>query len=208
MVVGIVDKGIRKKLLQESKQTLQSCIDICRANESTKQQLQTMHQSDEVNAVDEKTSKSDRKPKSKRDPKSSKTPKLINCKFCAKKHEEKKEKCPAWGKTCDKCGAKNHFSVVCNKQKAPPHRKKPRDTQRDRQSRLKVNMVYEQEESDSDDYCLMVESVNSVYHKESPKKISATMVLKETQVKFHLDSGATVNILPVEIYQEVQKDPE
>lgn len=40
MVVGILDKGIRKKLLQESKLTLQSCIDICRANECTKQQLQ------------------------------------------------------------------------------------------------------------------------------------------------------------------------
>ena len=153
MVVGILDKGIQKKLSKESKLTLQSCIDICRANECTKQQLQTMHQSDEVNAVDEKTSKSDRKPKSKRDPKSGKTPKLINCKFCAKKHEEKKEKCPAWSKTCEKCGAKNHFSVVCNKQRPPPHRKKPRDTQRDRQTRLKVNMVYEQEESDSDDYC-------------------------------------------------------
>lgn len=35
MVVGILDKGIRKKLLQESKLTLQSCIDICRANECT-----------------------------------------------------------------------------------------------------------------------------------------------------------------------------
>ena len=69
-------------------------------------------------------------------------------------------------------------------------------------------MVYEHEDSDGDDYCLMVESVNSVYHKESPKKIFTTMVLKETSVKFQLDSGATVNILPVEIYQEVQKDPE
>ena len=47
-----------------------------------------------------------------------------------------------------------------------------------------------------------------VYHKESPKTILTTMVLKETSVKFQLDSGATVNILPVEIYQEVQKDPE
>ena len=69
-------------------------------------------------------------------------------------------------------------------------------------------MVYEHEESDSDDYCLMVEAINSVYHKESPKKIFTTLLLKETLVKFQLDSGATVNILPVEIYQEVQKDPE
>ena len=39
MVVGILDKGIRKKLLQESKLTLQSRIDVSRANECTKQQL-------------------------------------------------------------------------------------------------------------------------------------------------------------------------
>ena len=122
MVVSILDKGIRKKLLQESKLTLQGCIDICRATECPKQQLQTMDQPEEVSAVDKKTPKGDRKPKSRRDPPSDKTQKLINCKFCAKKHEEKKEKCPVWGKTCDKCGAKNHFSVVCSKQRPPLYR--------------------------------------------------------------------------------------
>ena len=110
-------------------------------------------QPDEVNAVDEKTPKRDRK-KSKCDPKSDKTPNLINCKFCAKKPEEKKEKCPARGKTCDKCGAKNQFSVVCSKHKPPPKTKKRRDldTQNDRQSGSKVTMVDVQEESNSDDY--------------------------------------------------------
>ena len=34
------------------------------------------------------------------------------------------------------------------------------------------------------------------------------MVLKETSVKFQWDSGGALNILPVEIYQVVQKDPE
>ena len=89
MVVGILDKGIQNKLLQESKLTLQSCIDICRANECINQQLQSMDQPEEVNTMDEKTPKRDRKSESKRDLKSDKTPKLINCKFCTKKHEEK-----------------------------------------------------------------------------------------------------------------------
>lgn len=35
LVVGILDKRFQKKLLQESKLTLQSCIDICRASECT-----------------------------------------------------------------------------------------------------------------------------------------------------------------------------
>jgi len=111
-----------------------------------------------------------------------------------------------WGKTCDKCGMKNHFSVVCGKQWLPPNCKQPQDKPKDRQPRSKVNMVCENEERDRDQYCLMVESINSVY--ENPKKIFATLVLKETSVKFQLDSGTTVNILPIEIYQEVQKDPE
>ena len=70
--------------------------------------------------MDEKTPKRDGNSKSKRDPKSAKTPKLINCKFCAKKHEEKKEKCLAWSKTCNKCGVKNH------QHRPPPKSKKQR----------------------------------------------------------------------------------
>ncbi len=38
--------------------------------------------------------------------------------------------------------------------------------------------------------------------------VFANLVLKDTTVKFQLDSSATVNILPVEIYQEISKDPE
>ncbi len=95
MVVGILDKGIRKKLLQESKLTLQSCIDIARANECTKQQLQTMDHTEDVHADDIKSSKGD--------PPSGKQVKQIDCKFCGKKHLWKKEECPAWGKTCAKC---------------------------------------------------------------------------------------------------------
>jgi len=67
MVVGILDKGIRKKLLQESKLILQSCIDICRANECTKQQLQKMDQPEEVNALDKKKAPRDDRRNSKRE---------------------------------------------------------------------------------------------------------------------------------------------
>lgn len=35
LVVGILDKRFQKKLLQKSKQTVQSCIDICRARGCT-----------------------------------------------------------------------------------------------------------------------------------------------------------------------------
>ncbi|PAA81730.1 hypothetical protein BOX15_Mlig033926g4 [Macrostomum lignano] len=33
------------------------------------------------------------------------------CKFCGQKHPS--GRCPAWGKTCAKCGRRNHFAAVC-----------------------------------------------------------------------------------------------
>lgn len=37
----------------------------------------------------------------------------IQCKFCGRRHERKKEKCPAYGQKCKKCGKHNHFATVC-----------------------------------------------------------------------------------------------
>ena len=34
-----------------------------------------------------------------------------DCKFCGKSHD--KGKCPAYGKTCNKCDSKNHFEAKC-----------------------------------------------------------------------------------------------
>ena len=34
----------------------------------------------------------------------------IDCKFCGHGQQKIKEKCPAWGKVCQKCKSKNHFA--------------------------------------------------------------------------------------------------
>ena len=39
----------------------------------------------------------------------------IACKLCARRHPQRKEKCPAWGKECLKCGGGNHFAKVCRR---------------------------------------------------------------------------------------------
>ena len=115
---------------------------------------------------------------------------------------EKRELCPAWKQKCGNCGQMNHFSAGCNSQKA---NKQPR----------KKSVVHNLEqqcpdfsEGDSDDYLLTVESVNAVHTKDSPKKIFANMQLRDETVKFQLDCGATVNILPVDIYQQIYRDPQ
>ena len=35
------------------------------------------------------------------------------CKYCDRQHPKQKGQCPAWGKTCNKCGKQNHFAYVC-----------------------------------------------------------------------------------------------
>ena len=45
----------------------------------------------------------------------------IDCKYCGRKHIRKKEDCPAWGKSCSKCGMQNHFAVKCRKKLRDRH---------------------------------------------------------------------------------------
>lgn len=210
VVVGIRDNSTRKKLLAENKLTLNKCIDICRASETTSKQLKEMSQAEEVSAI------STGNPKWKTDPRNrsgwetakghlptpSKQPGQIKCKFCHKTHARKKELCPAWQQKCGNCGQMNHFSVACNSQKA---NKQP-------SKKAQVHNLEPQlpdfSEEDSDDYLFTVESVSAVHSKDIPKKIFANMQLKDETVKFQLDCGATVNILPEDIYHLIFHDPQ
>ena len=96
----------------------------------------------------------------------------------------------------------NHFSVASNSQKANAQPSK----------KSAVHNLEQQcpdfSEEDSDDYLFTVESVSAVHTKDSPKKIFANMQLRDETVKFQLDCGATVNILPVDIYQQIYRDPQ
>ena len=51
ILVGVLDNGLRKKLLQRSKLTLSNCIDICRASECTTQKVKATKPLEDVNLV-------------------------------------------------------------------------------------------------------------------------------------------------------------
>ena len=36
------------------------------------------------------------------------------CRFCGRKHDGKRQACPAWGKKCNKCEKDNHFAKKCS----------------------------------------------------------------------------------------------
>ena len=194
-VVGIKENSTRKKLLIETKLTLNKCIDICRANENTANQLKDMTQTEEVSAINTG------KPPNER-PVQTKPPQKIKCKFCHRFHLRKKELCPAWQHKCSACGEMNHFSAACRNPKTNQQQQKKRV------HNVEESLCAKHDDEDSDEYLFSVESVASVQAKSSPKKIYASMRLRDETVKFQVDCGATVNILPADVYQKVFSDPQ
>lgn len=188
IVFGVNNTATRKKLLQQRKLTLNGCIDICRSMETTSSQLKAIAESNSnIEEVHFLNYKSKAKPhQSNR--KSQKYDKNVNaqkskatCKFCDGLHPFQKEKCPAWGQECRKCGGRNHFAKCCRKTD-------------------KVYSVTTENDSDSE-----VEFIGSVHvnteiickvdDTDYPKEIHAKMLVKEKPVSFQIDCGASINIL-------------
>ena len=123
IVFGVRDNGVRKRLLQERSLDLSRCIDICRTHENTTSQMKLVTDTgEEVHRVEERrhfTNKRQRgrgqfrQQKQERTTFPTPTRPIVNCEFCGRQHERKKEMRPAWGQICSKCNKRNHFSRCC-----------------------------------------------------------------------------------------------
>ena len=98
IVFGTTDQKVKERLLTKSNLTLQTAEDMCRAAETSKQQIKSMtsaSQTPEVDIVDKKQSQKQNK---------------SHCGASGFTHIRRQ--CPAKGKTCDKCKGQNHFASV------------------------------------------------------------------------------------------------
>lgn len=182
LVVGIRDDPTRRKLLQIRELTLNRAIDLCRAAETAGQQLKVIAGPEEVQAVNSRSSRHsggisrgqrDNRSKSRggggeRDSKSAR-----RCKFCNRGHVMKKEACPAYGKTCNACSGKNHFASVCSKGKREV-------------CDLNDDFTYDDEE-------LLTVGVDP----SETRWYTQLQLNGRRTVRFLIDCGATVNMLPV-----------
>ena len=113
-----------------------------------------------------------------RDSSSKSDAKIIQCKFCGRKHQCKKELCPAYGKKCKNCGKSNHFAIKCAKRERKAYQ---------------VN-----DDTDSVESIDMVECEQLVYTIKKTKTFADMMIRSTTkQVSFQVDTGSSVNILPI-----------
>ena len=173
LVFGIRDPKVRERLLRESNLTLGKTDEICRAAESMMIQMKEVdgNSGATICAVKSEVERTNQEGRSGRE-----------CWNCGRKHEfNKKELCPAYGKTCYKCRKPNHFAVKC----------------RSRQTLKEVKTLDEQEEilqtgvpgtgiDDSQLVTLKLESGNCL--------------------RFQVDTGAQCNVVPLDLYKKATKD--
>lgn len=185
IVLGIRDDATRKKLLQTRKLDLMKAIDICRSAEATTRQLKAITSPDEIQSLRQRPSRSQsrhrrEKSRGRSDVARSSDAGLHGkserrCKYCDKQHEPSKKACGAYGKTCSKCFKKNHYAVVCK-------------------SKIK-NEACES---------LTEESLLSLNGAED-KRCYSNIIVDGHKIKFLLDCGSSVNLMPKSILTMIGK---
>ena len=206
IVLGIRDSDTQTELLKVRKLTLEKCIDICRASENASIKNKVLHpESANVHKVGlgksvVKHQKSDL---------SESYANFNSCKFCGNKHYFRKDKCPAYGKTCSKCGKDNHFASKCPVTgKMKSHEKSGARPKTRKKVVYQVIGLDESNSSDSDAKCSDVEWVNctkTVDGTNKAKDIKCNMVVGSRNLTFQIDTGSSVNTLPVSFAKNIQK---
>ena len=173
---GIRDAKARERLLRELKLSLDKTDEICRAAESMVVQLKLVEGSagSPVNAVKEESTSQQAANKEGSNTR--------ECWNCGRKHDfQKRELCPAYGKTCNKCHKPNHFAIKCRSKATPKS----------------VKVV-----EDSEEIC-------QTHVSGTPMDDSQFVTLKLENgsfLRFQADTGAQCNVVPVDLYKKATKD--
>lgn len=124
------------------------------------------------------------------------------CKRCGYFHEPKK--CPAYGKICNLCKLKNHFSRMCRSQK---QQFKPRKTEK------KVHEIEQEEDdvmfmgcieirpSEQTDAKFQLDTVST--ENNNSKKWTQKLKLNNSVLTVKLDTGAECNVLSVRDFERI-----
>ena len=185
VVFSTKDQRIKERLLRETDLTLTRCLSIIRAAEESRDQYVKMEAgaSLQVHGVRPPGKAAQPTPRSE----TGRTYRV--CLFCRSKHALRKELCPAYGKVCNVCGEKNHFakSSRCS-------------------GNQRVHCV-------GDDHSHTDDRPNEVWigavasEANYATLLTATLQVEDQPVRFQLDSGAAVNLLPQRFVTGAQIQP-
>ncbi|XP_046746420.1 uncharacterized protein K02A2.6-like [Diprion similis] len=196
IIEKIQSSALRQKLLEEGRNlTLQRALELIRLGESSQQHTNAIeHKEETVNRIQSKQnhhgSMRQNQPKAQGQPKES-----YKCHRCGYTgHYAADKKCPAWGKTCEKCGLKDHFQIVCKTKKGAKARDKGRRDVRQVEEEDEVHRIHSraptEQEGQQKEYAFGIRAVQ-----ESENDINLKIKMGGVQTEMLIDSGATCNII-------------
>ncbi|CAI9715635.1 K02A2.6-like family member retr-1 [Octopus vulgaris] len=218
LICGIRDMRLRERLLREPNLDLQKTIQAGQSAEQTRLQSRMLNATSETrdNEISRVYSQHDRKGAktqitrhmqsrhqneqggSDRKPAKFQVPSqhyVTNCHYYGYNH--KRNKCPAFHKTCEKCKKQGHYAKMCKSRKFVH----------------KVE-IHTDDESDDDTHALeMITANNSRVYKiekfKTPKDIwTVELKVNNSNVTFKIDTGADVTVLPFREYRNIIPKPQ
>ena len=187
ILVGVKSKKTQGKLLEDSKLSLKTAIETCRAQEASQSKLETMTGKQTVSVDRVKQKKNDKQKKhsgasSEISEKKNETEK--KCTRCGYKWHKNFNNCPAKNEECLRCHRVGHFQSVCR--------------QKDKK---KVRHV---RDSDSDDEHVFLGNINEVNDVNSDDWHTELLV-DGKNVRFRIDTGADVTVVPDSYFKNTDK---
>ena len=188
LVFGVKSQVTKDRLMASKKIDLQHCLATVRRVADTGQSV-----SNEV-SVDQNINMIRRSKSRSRNPK---------CKFCGSEHERDRTKCPASGKTCNKCRRTGHFASVCTK-KNGRHRIHQVDTAETRDSSDEFSDGSSENEGYSTETTYVVQTLGDPTIKRIMISLRGKAKQSSFRLKAQVDTGASCNVLPLNVYENLR----
>ena len=198
IVMGLRDKKLSEKLQQDSKLTLEKAVTQARQSETVKKQqgilqgTQPDPPSANVDQISKKVGKGKRKDQRDKPPR--------NPKLAGKTYETKwtrclgtphsKQECPAKDSKCNKCFIKGHWAKACRSQ-----------------LKKKVGEIRCPEAKFEGDFFLGQLIDVDMVEGNSKESWKVKLKLNDRAVKFKVDTGADVTVIPPNVYHSLVPKP-
>lgn len=219
-VVGLKDRKLKEQLQLMPDLTLSKALEVARQNEQVKIQLKEQGEEKEksTDAVNRdrrrhhnKQWKQEGQDTQKRSQSSgwrgrgrgragpAASSSKEQCGRCGLQHAE--GHCPARGKICRRCKAKNHYARVCRSVKEV---EQETDSEEEEFKLFDLPEVEKQQEQEEDQEQFQVDSVID----DKSKPWIQKLVIKDTVVPFKIDTGADVSIISDQTYRNLKRKPQ
>ena len=191
IIFSLKDKQLKERLLREKDPDLKKVSEFCRAAEITKQELKSMTESNrpqaQIDAVyNQKRSKSKLTPQKRYENEQGSAYHSVDqfCTRCGSRmHTNTAQNCPAWNKSCDKCGGRHHFANMC-------------------WTRQEKRLQEVQLEVSDDEYF-----IDAIEESQKSNMWYVHVKVCKSTVKMKIDSGAQACVIPAKTWYKIKDRP-